>query len=146
MIAGFLSFGRKSLLAHPLAETFLHLKWLVRPYLKDAEQNLVNLSHFPVRLEDSDDEHAALCSLPHLLHWAGSLDNNRQAPPHRWLVRKDQGGAVGGVDEFLLRALRHVRQMVKLKKILYSVLTLDIANIIPKLVLRPAAPRHILIY
>ena len=96
MIAGFLSFGRKSLLAHPLAETFLHLKWLVRPYLKDAEQNLVNISHFPVRLEDSDDEHAALCSLPHLLHWAGSLDNNRQAPPHRRLVRKDQGGAVGG--------------------------------------------------
>jgi len=28
VIAGFLSNGRKSLLAHPLAETFLHLKWL----------------------------------------------------------------------------------------------------------------------
>ena len=30
VISGFLSYGRKGLLAHPLAETFLHLKWLVR--------------------------------------------------------------------------------------------------------------------
>ena len=30
VISGFLSNGRKSLLAHPLAETFLHLKWLVK--------------------------------------------------------------------------------------------------------------------
>ena len=104
VIAGFLSNGRKSLLAHPLAETFLHLKWLVRTEDKktseqkeDTTFNTLILSPFPVCLQDSDDQHASLCSLPHLLHRPGSVDDNRQAPPHGRVVRQDQGGADGGL-------------------------------------------------
>ena len=44
---------------------------------------------------------------------------------------KSVGGAVGGLGD--------VRQMVKLKKVIYSLVRLDIASIIPKLVLRLAA-------
>ena len=53
------------------------------------------LSLSPVCVEDSADQHAAVCSLPDLIHEPGRLDNGGQAPPYRRCVCKDQARTMG---------------------------------------------------
>ena len=68
-------------MAHPLAETFLHLKWLVRIQKMTICHNYLTSAAL-VRVEDSADQHAAVCSLPDLVHEPGRLDDGGQASSH----------------------------------------------------------------